>query len=103
MEEKKETKYTHQMFLFIAENKINEMMKAFDMRLDHKWFVSAHQALIKAEVEVIPETYYQTVIDKSWENREENGWWIPVLRVGDKFYKASGVKVISDGEKEMFL
>lgn len=92
----------HKMTLYISDRKLNEFMKAFDMRIDCKQFIEPREAIFTMKPgRVIDEEFFMNLITKSKDLME--GYWIPAIKYQDNFFYHPEVKVLSDGQKEMFL
>lgn len=93
---------THEMTMFIAHRPVNDTMKAFDMRPTCKWYVEPQKATFSTKTQITP-GYFENIIAKSHEKYEEIGFWIPAIQYMGNFFRADGVKILSDGKREMFL
>lgn len=90
----------HSVTLFIADRKQNEFMRMFDMKPDCKWFVAPVESSFTTTT-LIDEAYFQRVIEGS--KTAEETFWIPAIKYMNNLYVAAGVKILSDGLKEMFV
>lgn len=92
----------HQMTLYVADRKMNDFMKAFDLRIDCKQFIDLRDVTftLKPGV-VIDEEFFMNFIMKSKELME--GYWIPAILYQGNFFYHPEVKVLSDGQREMFI
>ena len=104
---------THQMTLYMADLRMNELMRAFDLRPKGKWY--AHPVEVDFETSTpLTDEYFQNIIDKSnevlWEPpgvpgniMKIEGMWIPAIRYQNNHYFHHSVKILSDGKHEMFV
>jgi len=92
----------HTMTMFIADRKMNELMRCFDMRIDCKQFIEPQEATFTLkEGVVLDEAFFINIIRKSKELMD--GYWIPAIRYQDNFFYHPEVKVLSDGRREFFI
>jgi len=89
----------YSMLLFVAHRKINDVMRCCDMRPDYKWFIETHRATFTKHGE-INEAFFMRIIE---ESKSEPDYWIPAIKFCDSFFVAQNVKILSDGNKEMFV
>ncbi len=87
------------MTLFIADRKINEFMKTFDLRPDHKWFIKPVTVQFKAAKKLNDEVFLN-IIEQSKIEKEK---WVPAIQFQDKIYCDPSVKELSDGSKSFFV
>lgn len=90
------------MTLFIADVFTNKSMKAFDLKPDCKWYVSPTSVNFKTN-SIVNDQYFEDIIKASKEKFQEQGFWIPAIKYQNNFYRDSEVKILSDGEKEVFI
>ncbi len=89
----------HQATFFLADRHMNNMMKGFDLKPDHKWFIYKQHCDFTTTT-TINEQYFMDIIEKSKAQEE---FWIPVITYMGSVFNDPSVKVISDGDKEMFI
>ena len=89
----------HQMTLYIADRKINEFMKHFDLRPDYKWFIVPQTVTFTTENPVNDE-YFVKLIQESKKEKEK---WIPAIRYMSNLYADESVKELSDGNRVFFV
>ena len=89
----------YQMTLYIADRKQNELMKHFDLRHDHKWFIKRVTVSFKTKTKV-NEQYFLDLIEKSKAEQEK---WVPAIEFGGTLYTDPSVKELSDGQQVMFV
>jgi hypothetical protein len=95
----KEGRMKHTMTLYIAERKINDFMKAFDMRPDSKWFVHPEVVSFETTTAITP-AYFEKLIKESKSNEL---FWIPGITYMENHFIDPSVKILSDGQKEFFV
>lgn len=89
-----------EMILFIADRKINQMMKAFDLCPDYKVFVSRKELVSYRTMSKVDDVYVRSLIEKS---RDQKDFWIPAIQFGGRMFVADGIMEISDGNKTGFV
>jgi len=90
------------MTLWIAKKPLNDWMEALDVKPYFKWYIQKEDVTLKTE-SVVDDKYYMNLIQKSFAEYSDLGFWIPAISTHDKFYVPDNVKILSDGEKEMFV
>ncbi len=88
----------HTMTLFVADRQRNEFMKHFDLKPDHKWYVTPVEVSFNREV--VDDAFFQHLIEQSKKEEEK---WIPAIKYMDNLYKDESVKELSDGQKVYFV
>jgi len=87
----------HKMTLFIADRKINELMKYFGLKPDYKEFVIPQEISFDAAAEA---NFFLNLIEKS---KTDEKYWIPAIQFGSNLYHDPSVKELSDGQQIMFV
>ena len=85
-----------EMIVFIADNKKNKLMKAFDLCPDYKVFIEqpVNVKFTRAGTDS-DEVFISKVINKS--KISDTIEWIPAVIYKGLFYVAEGIREISDG------
>ena len=86
--------------LYVADRKVNALMKAFDMCPDYKVFVSILEEDVERKGADSDKAFIKRIIEGSQKYPD---FWIPAAVYNGVFYAAEGIKILSDGQKEMFL
>lgn len=89
----------HTATLYVADRERNNLMAAFDLKPDYKWFVTPLKVTFEPDQPPTEEMFRQ-MIEQSKTLDDE---WILAIRYMDNLFADPSVKVLSDGEMEMFL
>jgi hypothetical protein len=94
-----------ELILYIADHKINGFMKAADLCPPYKVFITDKQRM---EIEGKASKWNKRSIKKSIMklielSKEQENFWIPVIECNDVLYVSEGIKILSNGEHEMFI
>jgi hypothetical protein len=89
----------HSMTLFIADRKMNEFMRCFDLRPPHKWYVFPQKVSFTTTSKV-DDDYVLRLIEKSKGEPEK---WVPAIEYMGNIYHDPTVMELSDGQKIVFL
>lgn len=89
----------HTMTLYVADRKINEFMRHFDLKPDHKWYIKPVEVSFATEAPV-NDDYFAMLIRESKKQEEK---WIPAIRYMNNLYADESVKELSDGDKVFFV
>lgn len=84
------------MRLYIADRLQNAIMKAADLKGDHKEFVTEFSATFQSEP---TNEYFQSLLDKGRSFDER----IVAVEFAGEWFLAEGVKCLSDGRKERWF
>jgi hypothetical protein len=96
------------MTLHVADRKMNDFMKCFDLRADFKWFIESKEVTVTTTT-VVDEKYIRTFIETSKQDwlkgikRSKEDFWIPAITYLGKLYKDPDVKILSDGVREYLV
>lgn len=94
-----EKSITIQFTIFMADRKINKFMESTGVKPKFKWFIK--KAKTEMDVLEIPDDrFFEDIIQNSKDCKE---FWIPAISYNGKLFKDKEVKIISDGQKEMFI
>lgn len=77
---------THEVYLFIANKKMNEFMRCMDLKPEYKVFVEVHKASITTSTP-LTEEYFNKIISDSLGMDQD--WWIPAIKYMGNFYHKS--------------
>jgi hypothetical protein len=83
---------------YVADRKINALMKAADLCPVYKVFVREEKLQFQTTTKIDGE-YIMNLINVS---REGKDIWIPAIQWNGKFYVADGIKELSNGESVCF-
>src|ERR1700733_3056030 len=89
-----------EMVLFVADRKVNQLMRELDLFPDYKVFVSAKERATDRTTSRVNDAYIHSLIEKSRSNKE---YWIPAIQFGGRLFVADGIREISDGNKTGFV
>lgn len=89
----------HAMTLFVAKKEINQFMRMVDLKPDCKWYVDVVETSFTTKTNV-DDDYFMSIIEKS---KDGGDFWIPAIKYMDNLFFDPGVKILSDGNKEMFI
>lgn len=89
----------HTMTMFIAEERFNKFMRGCDLRPPGKWYCQLIRTQFETDTPITPE-YFQKIITASRAGTAD--FWVPAIRYAGEIYHAPDVRIISDGEYEIF-
>ena len=88
----------YQITAMIAEKTQNDMMQAFDLKPDYKWYISPTQMSFNTD-KAVDEAFLTNMINKSKEQYDQNKFWIPAISCMGILYSDITVKELSDGKR----
>lgn len=86
--------------LFIADKKLNSLMKAMDVCPDYKVFVTGKEDVSFKTKSLVNDGYWMNMIEKSKTQRD---YWIPAVQHDGVMYVSPEIMEISDGNKNAFI
>jgi len=86
--------------LYCADRAQNSFMEAFDLRPEYKWYCRAEEVRFSTSTPVDTD-YFRNLIAKSKEAKE--AFWIPAVLYRGELIADPSVRIISDGNQEMFV
>jgi hypothetical protein len=86
--------------LYIAEHKLNDMMKVFDMCASHKVFFSSKQRVSFKTTTLVNEKYWLDMIEKS---KAQKDYWIPAIVHEGVMYVSPEIMELSDGKQSAYV
>jgi hypothetical protein len=94
----------HKLTFLVADLEMNQLMKQlmkhFDLRPEYKWFYRLEFASTTTKVDG---AYCQAIIQASKAKMREAKFWIPAISYLGTLFVDPTVKILSDGEREMFV
>ncbi len=94
--------YQHQMILYVADRRINQLMRNLDMCQSNKAFIVSTVADFNASREV-NEEFFKNLLDKTREDSHDQETWIAAVQYNGVLFPQPGLQILSDGEREMFI
>lgn len=89
----------HKATYFIADRKINNIMRRMDLGHDGKWFVKLMSVSFKTSTEVNKD-YFLNIIECS---KDADDIFIPAIEYHGELFSCPTVSYLSDGKHEMFI
>jgi shikimate kinase len=91
----------HNATFFVAENKLNQMMKNLDMCDQGKVYYTPMRVSFETSTQV-NEDYIYKIINESKNYEGMKGDWIPAIEYAGVLYIHKEITQLSDGEKILF-
>jgi hypothetical protein len=92
----------YEMTLYIANNKLNKFMEDFDLKPQHKFYITIQRVSFEKSSEIKDDFFYK-IIKSSKDNKDNSTFWIPAIEFCGKIYKDKDIKELSDGIYTRFL
>lgn len=96
-------KREYSITLFISHRPINKFMEGADLRPDGKWYIQEIKETTFTTDAIIDKDYLLRIINTSKEKMVANGFWVPAIKYNGALYAEESVRVLSDGNVEMFI
>jgi hypothetical protein len=87
--------------MYIADKKINSLMRSCDLNPEYKVFINSTQNVSYETTTKVDADYFMNLIEKS--KKEGLDFWIPCIKYNGAMFVSPEIKEISDGEKCMFV